>query len=124
MYESPINLIYGEMQMQLEGEILRAVQNVGVSVNEKELLKALKNDRKQYEKGYAEAEADLDLLISEFLVPMEIDNVCEELSDALWGLDEDDETWCGRNCGVTNDGRCPAMNCYKEWIRMKKGGAT
>ena len=122
MYESPINLICGEMQMQFEGEILRAVTNVGVDVNEEELLKALKNDRKQYEKGYAEAEADLNLLISEFLVPMEIDNICEDLSG--WNTDEDDVSWCGRNCGVTNNGRCPAMNCYKAWIRMKKGGAT
>lgn len=122
MYESSIDVIQGEIQMQLEGEILRAVQNVGVYVDKEELLKALAYDRNQYEKGYADAEADLDLLISEFLVPMEIDNVCEDLSDAHWGLDAEDETWCSRNCGVTNDGKCPAINCYKEWIKMKKVG--
>lgn len=65
--------------------------------------------------------SDLDILISEFCVPLESEQICEELSD--WGTDEDYETWCSRNCGVTNDGKCPAMNCYKEWIRMKKGSA-
>ena len=74
-------------------------------------------------KAIDEAEADLNLLISNFLVPMGIENVCEELSDANWDLDEEDETWCSRNCGVTNSGNCPATNCYKEWIRMKKAGA-
>ncbi len=122
MYESPIKQILGEMHMEMEGECMKVVQQYGFDVDKEELTKALAYDRNQYEKGYAEAEADLDLLISEFLVPLEIENVCEDLSDANWGLDEEDETWCSRNCGVTNDGKCPAMNCYKEWIRMKKEG--
>lgn len=63
--------------------------------------------------------SDLDILISEFCVPLESEQICDELSD--WGIDDEDETWCSRNCGVTNDGKCPAMNCYKEWIGMKKG---
>lgn len=120
MYKSPIDVIHGEMQMQLEGEIFRVVQNVGVCVDKEELLKALAYDRNQYEKGYAEAEAELDLLISEFLVPMEIDKVCEELCG--WDVDEDNEDWCGRNCGKTTNGECPEANCYKAWIRMKKEG--
>jgi hypothetical protein len=64
--------------------------------------------------------SDLDILISEFCVPLGIEKVCEELCDSLWGIDEEDETWCGRNCGVTNSGNCPEMNCYKEWIKMKR----
>lgn len=56
MYKSPIDVIQGEMQMQVEGEIFRAVQNVGVYVDKEELLKALAYDRNQYEKGYADAE--------------------------------------------------------------------
>lgn len=122
MYESPVNVIYGEMQTQIEGDIYKVIQNVGIDVNKKELLKAMEYDRSQYQKGYTDAMEDLDILISEFCVPLEIENICEELCD--WDMDEEDETWCSRNCGVTNDGKCPAMNCYKEWIRMKKAGGT
>lgn len=55
MYKSPIEIIQGQMQTQLEGEILRAVQQVGVNVDKAELLRALNYDRQQYEKGYADA---------------------------------------------------------------------
>lgn len=52
MYESPIGIIYGEMQTQIENDVLKAVQRVGVNVNKEELLKALQYDREQYSKGY------------------------------------------------------------------------
>lgn len=52
MYESPIKLMESELEMQLLGEIMRAVQRVGVDVDEEELLKALKYDRDQYKCGY------------------------------------------------------------------------
>lgn len=57
MYESPINQILGELQMHLEGETLKAVQNVGIDVNKEELLKALQYDREQYGKGYKDGYA-------------------------------------------------------------------
>lgn len=52
MYKSPIEIIQTEMQMQMDGEILKAVQGVGIDVNKEELLKALAYDREQYVKGY------------------------------------------------------------------------
>lgn len=52
MYNSPIEMIIGNMQIQHEGEIFRAVQNIGVNVDKYELLKALRYDREQYDKGY------------------------------------------------------------------------
>ena len=52
MYTSPIDVIYGEMQMQVEGEIYKGVEKVGVNVDKEELLKALQYDRGQYEQGY------------------------------------------------------------------------
>lgn len=55
MYKSPIEVIYGEMQMKVENDIYKAVQNVGVNVEKEELLKALAYDRGQYDKGYAKA---------------------------------------------------------------------
>lgn len=57
MYESPINIIQGEMQMWVEGETYKALQNVGIDVNKEELLKALQYDRGQYEKGYKDGYA-------------------------------------------------------------------
>lgn len=52
MYNSPIEMIIGNMRMQQDGEIFRAVQEIGVNVDKDELLKALRYDRGQYEKGY------------------------------------------------------------------------
>jgi hypothetical protein len=55
MWESPIRLIEQEMQMQLEGDVMKAVQNVGVTVDKEELLRALQYDREQYYRGYNDA---------------------------------------------------------------------
>lgn len=56
MYNSPIDTIVTQIQMQhkaqLENDIFKAVQNVGVNVDKDELLKALQYDRGQYDKGY------------------------------------------------------------------------
>lgn len=52
MYNSPIEMMIGNIRMQQDGEIFRAVQEIGVNVDKDELLKALKYDRDQYEKGY------------------------------------------------------------------------
>ncbi|MBO5921935.1 MAG: hypothetical protein J6Q48_06060 [Bacteroidaceae bacterium] len=59
MYKSPIEVIYGEMQMKVENDIYKAVQNVGVNVDKEELLKALEHDRGQYDKGYADAVTEI-----------------------------------------------------------------
>lgn len=55
MYKSPIDIIYGQMETQMEGDILRAVQKYGINVDKEELLRALQYDRDQYNKGYADA---------------------------------------------------------------------
>ena len=52
MYNSPIEMIISNMRMQQDGEIFRAVQEIGVKVDKEELLKALQYDRGQYDKGY------------------------------------------------------------------------
>lgn len=63
MWESPIKMISNEMQTQLEGEVFKAVQRVGIDVDKDELIKALNYDRKQYEKGllegYAKAKGEI-----------------------------------------------------------------
>ncbi len=55
MYKSPIEVICGQMQTQLEGDVLKAVQKYGITVDKYELIKALAYDRNQYDKGYSDA---------------------------------------------------------------------
>lgn len=55
MYEPPIELVMTQMQTEVENEIFRAIQKVGVNVDKEELEKALRYDREQYNKGYDDA---------------------------------------------------------------------
>lgn len=54
MYESPINIIFGNMRTELEGTVFEAIQEVHVDVDRDELIKALQYDRRQYERGYSD----------------------------------------------------------------------
>ena len=56
MYESPINIITGQIKTNYEDAIYSAVQNVVINVDREELLKALEYDRGQFEKGFKEGE--------------------------------------------------------------------
>lgn len=54
MYESPIEIITGQIKTNYEDGIFRATQYVGINVDKEELLKALGYDRGQYEEGWKE----------------------------------------------------------------------
>lgn len=54
MYKSPIDIMYGEMRMTIDNDILKAVQEYNITVDKEELLKALQYDRDQYKKGFAD----------------------------------------------------------------------
>lgn len=58
-YESPIsgfvNSIADSIDTQLENDVCNVCMSYGITVNPDELIKALNNDRKQYEKGYLDA---------------------------------------------------------------------
>lgn len=62
MYESPITLYYAptlrEISEMADKLIATEVQRICPVVNEEELLKALKYDRGQYEKGYEDGKRD------------------------------------------------------------------
>ena len=64
MYKSPIEIVYGGLQTQLEGEILRAVQKVDVVVDKNDLIRALAYDRGQYEKGFQDGVESVQRWIS------------------------------------------------------------
>lgn len=61
-YKSPIETIVSELRIEqvkkLEGDILHAVQEIGITVDKEQLLKALQYDRHQYEMGYKDGYDD------------------------------------------------------------------
>ena len=59
MYKSPIEIAYGQLQTQIDGDVFRAVQSYNINVDKDELLKALAYDRDQYDKGYRDAMATI-----------------------------------------------------------------
>lgn len=54
-YSSPIDVIRRQMSVDIEKGIMKAVENVGITVDKEELIKALQFDRGQYDRGYADA---------------------------------------------------------------------
>lgn len=86
MYKSPIETIIGKMKMQQEGEIFRAVQEVGVNVDKDELIKALQYDRGQYDKGYSDGYKDA---VKEFTKRLKAEkHIC--LPPTGYDIDEND----------------------------------
>lgn len=78
MYKSPIEIIQEQMTMQMnmemENGILKAVQRYNIDVDKEELLKALKYDREQYDKGYQDGlNADKWIPCSERLSEEDVD---------------------------------------------------
>lgn len=71
MYESPIEVIYSQVRTQLveeeERQMLKAVHDVGVDVDKEELLKALRYDRDQYEKGFEDGKKSVWVDVKERL---------------------------------------------------------
>ena len=62
MYESPVNLIYHDIETQIiqqqEQTILEAIRRYDVVVDKEELIKAINYDRNQYSKGYKDGVND------------------------------------------------------------------
>ena len=55
MWKSPIEIqqdIVRQVDMVIEGGVMKAIQRFDINVDKEELIKALKYDRDQYEKGY------------------------------------------------------------------------
>lgn len=59
MYESPINLMISAMKAELEDDLTYKIsQAVGYDIDSRELARALRYDRAQYDKGYKDGQAD------------------------------------------------------------------
>lgn len=68
MYKAPIELISLPPKFDIDGYIYKAVVKCGVSVDKDELIKALQYDRDQYNKGYADAKAEVAREIFEEII--------------------------------------------------------
>ena len=54
MYKSPIKVFTDELSLYYDNNIVEAVQRYDINVDKDELLKALRYDRQQYDKGFAD----------------------------------------------------------------------
>ena len=77
-YDSPIQAIASQIEMSMDGEILKACQRVGVDVNKEELIKALNYDREQYEKGFKEGYQKGYLSAAENIIKTLTDTIRQE----------------------------------------------
>ena len=56
-YESPIEIVktmHDRIEHDIENNVFKLINSYGININKDELIKALKYDRHQYEKGYTE----------------------------------------------------------------------
>ena len=112
MYESPIKIIQGQIKMETESNIMRAVQNYDIHVDKNELLRALQYDRGQYEKGFQDAVLDRNLVevvhgrwipIIDEPTPLRNFAMISGYECSICGRYEDEEEpYC--NCGAKMDG--------------------
>ena len=73
-----LEILTTEIKTQYENDILKEVQRVGINIDKNALIKALKYDRYQYEKGFKDARE---------LYEKSLDMACEVLSHDLQKID-------------------------------------
>ena len=102
MYESVISLISGGIASQLDNEVYKAIERVGVAVNKEELIRALSYDRQQYEKGYADGRADSQRRTGRWIIEGHRRR-CDKCGTSLCMIDRDEyeipDNFCP-NCGA------------------------
>ena len=54
MYDSPIKIIFGQMESQIDNKIMKAIQQINIEIDKEELVRALQYDRNQYDRGFAD----------------------------------------------------------------------
>lgn len=103
MYESAIKIIEeitNQINMEMEGNILKAVRRVAIDVDEKELLKALQYDRDQYQKGYGDGKRDA-VVHGRWILHPNGGGTCDQCGryqTAIWDFDNQ-QNFCG-HCGA------------------------
>ena len=103
MYKSPIEIIEGPLQVQIEEDIYKAVQKVGIHVDKEELLKALEYSKEQYEIGYEDgySQGYLDGLFVDWIPCSErlpercVTVLVQDNEKILLGFCDTDNKWYG-----------------------------
>ena len=54
MYDSPIKVMFGQMESQIDNKIMKAIQQIDIEIDKEELVRALQYDRGQYDRGFAD----------------------------------------------------------------------
>lgn len=57
-YEPPIEIIRRDLEMRIENDTMKVIQQNGIVVDKDKLIKALKYDRDQYIKGFQDGKQD------------------------------------------------------------------
>lgn len=89
MYKSPIKVFQSNLEMQFEGEILKAVQRADIAVDRDELIRALRYDREQYQKGFNDARKNAVPVVR-----------CEDC--AYFGLNDENVPYCSNPFGLND----------------------
>ena len=93
MYESPIQITSKPIEMgireDLDNTIYEVVWDMGVNVNRDELLKALRYDRGQYAKGYADGIRSIVLRLKARFIDVDVvdgdGNWIDEIAEEMLG---------------------------------------
>lgn len=114
VYEGVIRLISGGIASQLDNEVYKAIERVGVAVDKEELIRALSYDRQQYEKGYADGKADSQRRTGRWIS-----------ADAIFGGEPFYCSECGENTRDTVMGKprwnfCPNCGADMRGERVKE----
>ena len=64
IYDCPISEQIGELKMMMADEhdktVLKAVQQIGIEIDQESLIQAINSDRKRYEEAYKKGYADCE----------------------------------------------------------------
>jgi hypothetical protein len=107
MYKSPIDIIYGQLETQLEGEIMKAVYKYDINIDKDELIRLLNNDRDQYNKGYADGRSDAVIhgmwqKYTDYFTKRQTGWICTNCSAVTYDLSNGDTPFCP-HCGAMMD---------------------
>lgn len=95
MYNSPIGMLVGEMNIEYENNILKCVQSIYPSIDKDELAKALQYDREQYNKGYDDGVKEIEGRIKEALNIAWDNGTIDDDWHKMWVIDQMVRALCG-----------------------------
>lgn len=111
MYECPIEILETSTQYkshfneETDTMILEAIRGVGVNINKEQLIRAIMNERQQYDKGYADGIKELDKFIS----------IIAEIFDCPCNFSPIE--WLPYVCDYRDECDCGYKECWKQFLK-------